>query len=259
MLAEYLATDSQLRVARAMVNRVWADFFGYGFTNPVDDLGPHVVVSHPALLGTLTEAFVSSGYDLQRLQYWIALSDAWQRTSQSTDQNLNDSPENGTIPLFSRVYMRRMTPEQVYDSIRVAVRAVSGQKSIADTESDHRQKWVSQFVRPYNTDENDETDEFNGSVAQAMVMMNGLDINAAIQQAIESSLKNTHLDLSINSVLERVSLAVLTRSPTARESAVFHQQLKRVHRATGIHNALPQVTEDMLWAYLNSSEFLLIH
>lgn len=259
LLAEYLATDSQLRVARAMVNRVWADFFGYGFTNPVDDLGPHVVVSHPALLGALTEAFVSSGYDLQRLQYWIALSDAWQRTSQSSDQNLNDSPENGTVPLFSRVYMRRMTPEQVYDSIRVAVRAVSGQESIADTESHHRQKWVRQFVRPYNTDENDETNEFNGSVAQAMVMMNGLDINAAIRQAIESSLEDSHSDLSTNRILERVSLAVLTRSPTSRESAVFHQQLKRVRRATGIHKALPQVTEDMLWAYLNSSEFLLIH
>lgn len=259
ILAEYLATDSQLRVARAMVNRVWADFFGYGFTNPIDDLGAHVVVSHPVLLSTLTEAFVSSGYDLRRLQYWIALSDAWQRTSQSSDQNLNDSPANGTVPLFSRVYMRRMTPEQVYDSIRVAVRAVSGQVSIADTESDHRQKWVSQFARPYNTDEHDETNEFNGSVAQAMVMMNGIDINTAIRQAIESSLEDSQSDLSANRILERVSRAVLTRSPTSQEFAIFQQQLRRVRRATGIHTGLTQVTEDMLWAYLNSSEFLLIH
>ena len=259
VLAEYLAADSQLRVARAMVNRVWADFFGYGFTNPVDDMGPHVVVSHSALLDKLTEAFVSSGYDLQRLQRWVALSDAWQRTSQASRLNQNDSPENGTVPLFSRVYMRRMAPEQVYDSIRVAIRAVSGRESINGTGAEHRQKWVSQFVRPYNTDENDETNEFNGSVAQAMVMMNGLDINAAIRQAIESSLENTNSNFSTDSVLEQLSLAVLTRSPTSRESAIFRQQLKHVRRATGIHDALPQVTEDMLWAYLNSSEFLLIH
>ena len=99
-LAQYLADDPEHQVARAMVNRLWADFFGVGFTNPVDDMGPHVIVSHPELLEGLTEAFVASDYDLTRLQSWIASSSAWQRSSRATDQNVWDNPSAGSTPLF---------------------------------------------------------------------------------------------------------------------------------------------------------------
>lgn len=259
VLAELLAEDSGSRVARAMVNRVWADFFGFGFTNPVDDMGSHATVSHPELLDALTDAFVASGYDLRRLQRWIALSAAWERTSRSVAGNEQDAPEAGVIPLFSRVYPRRMAPEQVYDSIRVAIRAVGGQATAVEPQSDHRRQWVSQFVRPYNTDENDEANGFNGSVAQAMVMMNGADINTAIRQAGQAFLGSQSQLPPADSVLEQVALAVLTRSPTEGESAVFRRQLRQLRRTADYQQALPQVTEDMLWAYLNSSEFLLIH
>lgn len=259
VLAELLETDSQSRVARAMVNRVWADFFGYGFTTPVDDMGPHATVSHPELLEVLTRAFVASGYDLRRLQRWIALSVAWQRSSQAIAENEHDAPESGSVPLFSRVYPQRMTPEQVYDSIRVAVRAMAGHSATVEPMSDHRRQWVSQFARPYHTDENDEADEFNGSVAQAMVMMNGDDINDAIRQAGEAFLGQQTGSPAPERVLRQVSLAVLTRAPTEQETAVFRRHLSRLRRSDGYETALPRVTEDMLWAYLNSSEFLLIH
>ncbi|MCH2211240.1 MAG: DUF1549 and DUF1553 domain-containing protein [Fuerstiella sp.] len=259
VLAEYLATDSQLRVARAMINRMWAEFFGFGFTSRVDDMGPHAAVSHPQLLGLLSDAFVASGYDLQRLQRWIALSDAWQCSSQATPENEQDAPESGILPLFSRVYMRRMSPEQVYDSIRVAIRAVSMQTRETAEESDHRRRWINQFARPYDTDENDETNEFVGGITQAMVMMNDADVNSAIRRAIETLLARDDLSSSVDRVLEQVSLAVLTRRPTSRESALFRQYLKRTTRSAGRRTALPQVTEDLLWTYLNSSEFQLIH
>ena len=38
-------------MTRSMVNRTWAHFLGYGFTSPVDDLGPHNIPSNPELLG----------------------------------------------------------------------------------------------------------------------------------------------------------------------------------------------------------------
>jgi hypothetical protein len=80
-LARILAAEDGHHVARAMVNRTWAMFFGYGFTNPIDDLGPHNPPSNPELLETLTVAFAGSGYDLQRLMRWIALSDAFSLSS----------------------------------------------------------------------------------------------------------------------------------------------------------------------------------
>ncbi|MCP4508397.1 MAG: DUF1553 domain-containing protein, partial [Fuerstiella sp.] len=124
-LAGLLASDSDSKIAKAMVNRMWAHFFGYGFTNPVDDMGPHAVVSHPEVLDLLADAFVTSDYDLQRLMRWSATTQAWQLSSETASRH--DMPEDGESPLFSRVYSRRMTPEQVYESVRVAIRSSADQ------------------------------------------------------------------------------------------------------------------------------------
>ena len=40
-------------MGKAIVNRMWAHFLGYGFTKPVDDLGPHNPPTHPELLDRL--------------------------------------------------------------------------------------------------------------------------------------------------------------------------------------------------------------
>ncbi|MDA0281927.1 MAG: DUF1549 domain-containing protein, partial [Planctomycetota bacterium] len=71
-------------VAQAMVNRTWGQFFGYGFTKPVDDMGPHNAASHPALLERLSAEFVKSNYDLKQLIRWICNSEAYNLTSQYT-------------------------------------------------------------------------------------------------------------------------------------------------------------------------------
>jgi hypothetical protein len=257
-LAELLAEDPQHRVARAMVNRMWADFFGVGFTTTVDDMGPHTVVSHPELLEFLTEAFVASDYDVVRLQTWIANSDTWQRSSRSTDQNEADAPLAGSMPLFSRVYARPMAPEQVYDSVHTAVHELSSRSRRNTLDSGHRQRWVSQFSRPYGTDENDEAVEFNGGITQAMALMNGPDINQAVRQSSLALLQST-VSATPDDILKQVSLAVLSRLPTKGENAVFRRRLRQLSRMFDLQTALPQITEDMTWAYLNSSEFLLIH
>jgi hypothetical protein len=68
-LARFI-TDSPY-FAKAYVNRMWAHFFGRGFTNPVDDFGPDNEVSHPELLNELAASFAHYGYDPRRLIRWI--------------------------------------------------------------------------------------------------------------------------------------------------------------------------------------------
>ncbi|MEX2560494.1 MAG: DUF1549 domain-containing protein, partial [Pirellulales bacterium] len=53
-------------LGQALVNRIWSHFFGYGFTKPVDDMGPHNSPSHPELLGRLGAHFAAGGHDLKR-------------------------------------------------------------------------------------------------------------------------------------------------------------------------------------------------
>ncbi len=122
-LAELMTTGERAQLAKAMVNRTWAHFFGYGFTRPVDDMGPHNSPSHPDLLDRLADEFIQSGYDVKQLIRWICLSDPYQRTSRFSRGNGRDDPSIGETPLFSRMYVRSMTAEQLYDSLLVATKA----------------------------------------------------------------------------------------------------------------------------------------
>lgn len=256
-LADLLAEDSEKTVARAMVNRMWAHFFGYGFTASVDDMGPHVPVSHPELLDTLTEAFVKSDYSLTRLMKWIAMSDAWQRSSLQSESALADSPEIGEVPLFSRVYARRMSPEQVYESIRVGIQSVSNQPLASRQDhAEHRSEWVRQFATSYGTDENDEAVDFEGTISQAMVMMNGAEVNGAIKAA-SGVLVQRQKGANVRT-LEALSVALLTREPTELERKAFRRRAQQLSRQNGSAGSLIAV-EDMLWAYLNSTEFMTVH
>ncbi|MFN9719654.1 MAG: DUF1549 domain-containing protein [Planctomycetota bacterium] len=260
-LARLLRTDDQHHVARAMVNRMWAQFFGYGFTNPVDDLGPHNPVSHPELFDALTSAFVQSNYDLQRLTRWIASSRAFGLSSlQSSEGLAADDPQEGGTPLFSRSYIRPMAPEQVYDSIRIAIRSVADQPLDSSAGADHRRQWVEQFVRSYGTDENDERLEFEGNIAQAMLMMNGLDIAEAIPLAAdEITQKLPDGAASVANTLQKLAMATLNREPTDKEERVFRNRFRSLTRSMPQQDAIRTATEDMLWAYLNSSEFTSVH
>ncbi|OYW21333.1 MAG: hypothetical protein B7Z55_05890, partial [Planctomycetales bacterium 12-60-4] len=122
-LARLLTTTDQPQLAAAFVNRMWAHFFGAGFTTPVDDMGPHNPPCHPEVLNLLRDEFLRSGYDMKLLIRWITATDAYQRGSRVTEGNRLDDPETGDVPWFSRVYPQPMSAEQLYDSLVTATQA----------------------------------------------------------------------------------------------------------------------------------------
>ena len=70
-------------LGKSLVNRYWGHFLGYGFTKPVDDLGPHNPASHPELLERLGKEFSAHDHDLRQLIRWITLSDAYALSSKT--------------------------------------------------------------------------------------------------------------------------------------------------------------------------------
>ena len=260
-LVRLLAADSRLTVAQAMINRTWAQVFGFGFTNPIDDLGPHNPVSHPELLEFLTKSFVESDYDLRRLIRWLTLSQTFQLSSVQTDQSFAiDGPQEGGAPLFSRAYPRPMGPEQVYDSIRIAIRSAADQPIDSSIGSSHRREWVEQFVQSYGTDENDEQLAFEGNITQAMLMMNGEDLQAAISLTAVEVIKSVYESpQDATKALERIAMATLNREPSEQEEKIFLDRYRTLSRSVSADQAIRTATEDMLWAYLNSSEFTSVH
>lgn len=283
MLAKLITDPTKPYMARAQINRMWGHFFGYGFTKPVDDMGPHNPPSHPELLNYLAEQFRQAAYDNKRLIRWITASEAYNLSSRQGDKNAIDNPAAGEVPLFSKMYVKQFTAEQLYDSLLIATAADKSNRTSAAAER-QRATWLRQFVQTFGTDENDEVTTFNGTIPQALVLMNGSLIRSAINGGNGSFLRRvldapdgdmrkepkrttrrtrrrpTRLQLkriaareakAVPKRIETLFLVALSRKPTQAELEALnsaYQEGQYTSAVTGL--------QDVFWAILNSNEFI---
>lgn len=247
-------TDPQSQLARAMVNRVWGHFMGYGFTRPIDDMGPHNPESHPEVVDRLTEEFVAHKYDIKKLMRWICNTQAYNLTTQFNPKNDIDNPAAGEVPLFSHMYVKTMQAEQLYDSLMIAtsVDGAGGQLSGSEQE---RERWMQDFLRIFGGNEEDEPTLFSGSIPQALLMMNGALVQKAISSDNGSYVRTVLADPRYRNDTARINalfLAALGRPAEKTELA----QLQRVMRAD---RDPVRAYQDLYWALLNSNEFIVNH
>lgn len=223
--------------SKATVNRLWSEFLGFGFTQPVDAMASHQP-SHPALLSRVAEEFAASGYDLKRAMRWIALSDAFNRTSKISSAQLADMPEAGTVALFSHYYTRQLQAEEVFRSLQIAAKL--RQESGGNIEQ-ARLSWLAQ-ARKTGDDENP------ASPISLPIMRH------ATTPGQESLLQSVlSAKLSFEAKVEHLFLSALSRKPSPQEL-----QLAQSLRGMNEKNEAAAL-EDTWWALLNSSEFLLDH
>ncbi|MBX3440291.1 MAG: DUF1549 domain-containing protein [Planctomycetaceae bacterium] len=259
-LARLLASEDVERlVARAMVNRMWGHFFGFGLVNPVDDMGPHNPPSHPAILDRLTEEFAASGYDLKSLMRWIAGSDAYRLTSRFHEGNRNrvDDPTLGEPPLFSRMYVKSLTPEQVYRSLHVAAGSSRSEEKSDRMSPAARAPSLQDFVDAFGEQDDEGSSRFRGSITQSLLMMNGdLVQRASGRQSGEDGMLQTVLgnDQFRTDVqrINRLFQASLGRNPSRREATAAQRLISGSSEKWSAY-------EDLYWALLNSNEFILNH
>ncbi len=113
-LMSWLRRPDNPYFAKAIVNRVWANYFGIGIVNPVDDMNLGNPPSNQALLDYLAEGFIANGYDLKWLHREITTSDTYQRSSTPNLTNVQDTRN------FSRHIPHRLPAEVVRDAIYLA-------------------------------------------------------------------------------------------------------------------------------------------
>lgn len=247
-----LILDSQ-EFEQAIVNRMWAYFFGYGFTRPPHDMGPHNPPSHPELLTMLGEEFREAGFDLKRLIKWLVLSDAYGLSSRVSSGNRADDPTRGVPPQFSRFYVRQMLPEQLFESLLVVTAADA---TVARQQrGEFKERWLRQFDTAFGTDDAAEATTFNGSIPQVLTLMNGELMQRACSTDSGSFLDTIARDgtLSNREKINYLYRAALGRTPTKPEANLCNELLAA--RDGDVVGTL----EDVWWAVLNSNEFILVH
>jgi hypothetical protein len=238
---------------QAIANRIWGHFLGYGFTKPIDDMGPHNPPSHPELVAYLGKELRANSFNLKELIKWVTLSEAYALSSRATPGNKADDPLLGETPKFTHFYLRQMRAEELYESLLVATEAHKTSASYEEQEKLKRE-WLAQFVVAFGTDEGDEATTFNGTIPQALMMFNGDLIKKATSIDKGSFLGRVAAsNMSAPAKIDFLFVSGLGRKPTSNELAIANKLL--VARKNDTAAAL----QDVWWAVLNSNEFIMNH
>jgi hypothetical protein len=248
-LADWVTSAENPFFARATANRLWGYFFGIGIVDPVDDLGDEKAEpSHPELLNELGRQFAAHKFDLKFLIRAITLSKTYQLTSARTDPSQED------IRLFARMPVKGMSAEQLFDSISAATghKEPGGQQNPfffgANTP---RSEFLAKFASQ------DKRTETTVSILQALALMNGKLVADAT--SVERSVTLAGLAdapfLDTGGKVETLFLATLSRQPRSMERERFVKYIDE----GGAKKDKKQALADVLWALLNSSEFMLNH
>ena len=242
-LAEWMTAKDNPYFARNAVNRMWGQFFGAGLIDPIDEPNDANPPSHPELLKELAKAFADSGYDLKYLISAIVGSKAYQLSSAAREAS--GSPDR----TFSRMKVRGLTPEQLFDSLSLAT-------GYRETGMVNRGFGIpggprGEFLAKFNSTER--PSEVQTSILQALTLMNGKFIGEL------TSVEKSELLAGVDSTpffdtpqkIEALYLAALSRPPAADELKKLIAYVDKGGPSGDPKKALA----DVFWALLNSSEF----
>jgi hypothetical protein len=261
LLARWITDEANPYFARTLANRMWAAFMGRGIVDPVDDFNSFNEPSHPDLLAILAQDFVQSGHDLERLMRILLNSETYQRTSRWT----GDEP---SPRLFAKGPVRPLSTEQLYFALMRAT-GLETQLGRATRRQQQRlqQAIFAAFSFVFDDDEGKEEQDFEGSIPQGLFLMNGELLQRAIsggdprraggrarrRPARETPLERLLRDEPSDAArVTRLYLQAYGRKPDASERSAA---LRFVKKGGGEVKAY----EDLLWAILNSAEFMTNH
>jgi hypothetical protein len=258
-LAEWMTDPDNPYFARAAVNRIWAQLFGTGLVDPVDDMGADNPPSHPELLDALARGFAAHGFDRQYLYRAIVLSRPYQLTSAvsgaETSTETGTGPSADTSRLFARMPVRGLTGEQLYDSLVQAI-GLAPEEERTDrafiASSASRGAFLETFAR-----HDEKPTEPQTSILQALHLMNGQVVSAATRLDTGATLSAVAEApfLDTGDRVETLFLAALSRRPTPDEADRMIAYVERGGTTGDRRTALA----DVFWALLNSPEFLFNH
>lgn len=252
-LARWLTAPDNSLFARNLVNRVWAQFFGRGIVEPVDDVRATNPASNEALLETLARDFVARGWDFRHLVRSIVTSRVYQLSSRAGPRNRSDRQN------FSRAYHRRLKAEALLDAVCQATGVPesfnghpAGTRAIQLTDNRVASYFLDIFGRPRRevvcSCEREET----ANITQALHLINGATLQAKLaaeRGRVAVFAKEGKADAE---AVEELYLWTLTRPPDREERERAARQLAAAPNRR-------QALEDLAWVLLNSTEFLFNH
>lgn len=257
LVASLVTGQDNIWFARAFVNRVWQQLMGEGFYTPVDDLGPERSPRAQKAMDELAGQWQRGGYDIRWLYTTIMNTKAYQRQSRSTYSEAGRAVFAANIP-------GRLRADVIYDSLVHVLRLNPDNRTPGAPAAPPKpvepgakpapapQIPRDQVHRAFGVDPSTSTDDILGSIPQALFFMN----NAPLQRAIRADANSVLGELLAAQRNDRLAteslyLRVLGRRPTVDELNVYARYLGNLGKSKR-----REAYEDLLWALINSTEFL---
>ncbi len=247
-LSDWLASRQNPYFARNIANRLWANFFGRGLVNPLDDLRPDNPATHPATLSLLAAELHAADHDIRHLIRCICRTRAYGRSTLGAEGQVS-RPE-----LYDRMPLRTVTPEVLYDSLCVAfgqehLRGLPkrtlrpGQKADASLGHSPRFAFINRF--PF-ADEPPSPLDYDHGELQVLLLVNLLDGNC------EPNRFKAILDAQPPNIVDELYLATLSRLPIESER-------KTIAKYLSSQGDSRQAYLSVYWSLINASEFVFNH
>lgn len=243
-IARLITSEQNPWFARAIVNRIWFEMTGTAFYLPIDDIGPDRDVRHEAALQLLCDGFVASGYDLKWLIRTIAATQVYQRAANSDGEG------------FAHCEPMRLRSDQLYMALCQTL-GISGFPSRLPegrrTPYEMRQvdPGRDEFARVFGFDPSTPRDELTGSIPEALFLMNSGQLGRLISDRSPTSTisRVSTQVISLQDVVSELYLTAVGREPSVSELQVG---VDYVRSSDNVREGL----EDLLWALINSPEFI---
>jgi hypothetical protein len=242
--------------ARSFVNRVWAHYMGRGLVEPVDNFSAGNPASNERLLDALARDFIHSQYDIRRLERSILTARVYQLSSRPNSTNRSDKTH------YSHALVRPMMAEVVVDVLDSALGGKMelgpglppGSRAIeiasSRVEAPHLARIFKVFGRPVRATTCDCERPREPAIGQALFLMTDADLVRRLEKGrLAELLAGRQSDAEI---VDELFLAALSREPDEgeRHAALDHISAAQT-RSAGC--------ADILWALINTREFILNH
>ncbi len=246
-IAKWITSKQDPWFPKAFVNRIWAELVGEGFYEPVDDIGPDRDCVAPKTLEYLANQFVQHDYDVKWLYRTIMATAAYQRESRSRHLP-------GETPFVSNC-PQRLRGDELFSALMAAVGLQddrAGRPSGGGMGARYQPRDLRGiFNAVFGYDPSVRRDEVTGSIPQALVLMNSPQLARAIdgkrtETALGELLSSTKSD---EAVATELYLRCLAREPKSSEMEVCLEHVKKTGNRA-------EAFEDILWALVNTTEFL---
>jgi hypothetical protein len=253
VLADWLTSAKNPFFAKSVVNRIWFHLTGRGIVDPVDDFRDSNPSANDELLDALAQDFTSSSFDLKHLIRTIVNSRTYQLSAQANDSNRDDNK------YFSHAVTRLLTAEQLLDAICTVTELPEkfasvplGTRAVQLPDGEINHPFLKTFGQPGRELACECEREQDSNLAQALQLINGPTVNEKLRNPNNHIGKLLAKKTGEPAILGELYLTALSRPPNEAETKL---SLAHIAKNTDKRKAW----EDVLWALINSKEFLFRH